>query len=127
LAIVGLADELADERDVRQFLVLGKRELQDDLELAAVEVGLVARARDAPGIADDAVKLATLDREHDLLRARIAGNRLELGAEERIERGREDVLIAAGASRSDLQRGAREHLLQGRGRAGLADVEARHL
>jgi hypothetical protein len=30
-------------------------------------------------IAHDAVELAALDGEHDFLRARIAGNRLELG------------------------------------------------
>src|SRR5262249_58819168 len=119
--------EISDDRDVSQFLVLVERELQDDLELATLEIALVAGARDAPGIADDAIELTALDREHDLLRARIASNRLELGAEQRVQRGRERMLIAADAGRADLERRARKHLLQARSRAGLADIEAGHL
>ena len=57
----------------------------------------VASASYAPGIADDAVELAALDREHDFLRAGIAGDRLEPSAKERIERDGKGVLVAASA------------------------------
>ena len=88
------------------------RKLHDDLELADCRIRLVAGACDPPGIADDAVELAALDRQHDFLRAGIAGDRLELGAEERIQRGRKGVLVAASAGRSHLQAGACENLLE---------------
>src|SRR5438093_913628 len=70
---------------------------------------------------------AALDGKHDLLRAWIAGNRLELGTQQRVERHGEGLLVAAGASRSDRKPGARKNLLQIRRRRALPDEEARHL
>src|SRR5712692_6660646 len=100
LAVLGLAHEFIEHGDIGQVLVLVEAELHDDLEAAGSKIVLVAGTRDAPGIPHDAVELAALDCEHDLLRAGIAGNRLELGAEERVERDREYLLIAGSAGRS---------------------------
>src|SRR5207247_709051 len=83
--------------------------------------------RNAPGIAHDAVEFAALDGKHDLLRAWIAGNWLELGTQQRVERHGEGLLVAAGASRSDREPGARENLLPIRHRRASPDEEARHL
>jgi len=48
LTILGALHGIGDKRDVRQLFVLVEPELHDDLELASLEVGLVAGAGDAP-------------------------------------------------------------------------------
>ena len=90
----------------------GQRHLQDDLQRTVIELFLVAGARHTPGIADDAIKLAPLDPEHEFLCAGIAGKQRQLGAEQDVERLGEDLLVAARSGRADLERGAVEHILE---------------
>jgi hypothetical protein len=96
-AILRLSHELVEHRHVGQLFVLLQAKLHDDLESTRRKIIPVSGACYAPGIADDAVEYAALDREHDFLRAWIAGDRLEPGAKERIERDGEGVLVAASA------------------------------
>src|ERR1700683_4409640 len=107
--------------------MLVERNLEDDLERSVIELRLVAVPGNAPRIADDTVKLATLDGEHQLLRARISGNRLKLGAEHHVERLGKDLLIAAGSRRTHLHRHALQHVLKGSDWAGLANKKSTDL
>ena len=107
------------------MLVEGK--LQHDFELTGLQICLVARTGDAPGISDNTVEFPSLEREHDLLGSLVACYCLQPGTEQRIQGGGEGVLIAANTGRADLQGRASENLLQGRGGGPLPDEQTRDL
>src|ERR1700722_1485693 len=127
LSVGGGRDEIGDQRNVRQLRMPVERDLQDDSQCAVVYLLLVAGPRHAPGIADDAVKLAALDGQHQFLSAGIAGNDLELGAEQGVERLGEYLLIAPGAGRANFQGRAIENILEAWCRPGLANEKATNL
>ena len=127
LLVLGIGHEIGDQGDGRQLPVLVERQLHDDLELAGFEQVLVAGPGDPPGIADDAVQLASFDGQQNFVGARIAADGREPGAQERVERRGEHLLVAAGAGGADLEVCARQNLRERRRRAGLPNVEPRHL
>ena len=108
LAVVGFVTNSLTSGTSGSSLCFSSASCMTILSLPRREFALVAGAGDAPGIADDAVELATLDRQHDFLGAGIAGDRLQPGAKQRIQGDRERVLVAADAGRAHLQRRARK-------------------
>src|SRR3954447_13186409 len=96
--------------------------LYEHLDAAVAQPGAGCRLETGPGDADIAGDFAALHRQHALFRALIAGDHLDLGAEDRVGQNRIEVGRAAGAGNNQLLLEHAVKALHRRGMPGEADV-----
>src|SRR5262245_16088553 len=83
--------------------MLGQRQLHEDADLLVAHPIRPGGFDAGPGPAAAAIDLATLEREIDVIAARIAGDDFHLGAEHAVDDARELVGIGRRASAADAQ------------------------
>src|SRR5262249_1923090 len=101
--------QLLERRDIRQFRITPHPYLDQDVNLLVGKPLRPRRLPGGPGIRAPAADLAAFHREIDVVAARIAGDDLEFGADERVERVGIEIR-AAGDSRGAHHQLALHHV-----------------